>query len=982
MHNAAQLAEWLQTLALEQVAVTATIDSTGRLGAVGGLWPKLLAASKEAAQMGLLRLVVVAEDQTDVTQELLDPTATPLRVLKAATLQDVIEQLYEEHGPRFALKQYEREQCATIEILGVSVPIEQYYQTLPLLQEVRRELLPKERTSAPLPTTNKLSPRDHLELPGTDLLRWEEELQQAAIEYKRLSLPDIFHHFASLTKSLHGATPRFVVLGPPGSGKTTLMQYLGWLAVTDVLQVANRPLIAARIRLREWETWMLAEKNAGRGFASYLTERYALETQAPTTGHWRQWLSKGEVLLLLDGLDETTNIPIFYETVKATLTRFSNCPTVLTCRTVSFARHRTLCPGFPLFTLAGFDEKTRNAYIHAFPAEQRPSYKPETLISHLDHTPSLRPLATNPLLLSILCSVAHQQQGNPLPATRTSLYQQALVNLLAQRVQRTPVQYPGEEPTPEEKLVLLQRVAFHLFVEGERRLTFNSEELGQALKRALSEEGYGNATAPWANALRADLTHNSGLLRHGVDQTFFFLHVTVQEFLVAANLSRFMNKNSWQAKIPLLGSAVSIRSLLEGKSWDPRWHEVMIFLAGQLHDPRPLLNLLATAKHDDLFKHRLALAVHCLVESQSAFSSESALLAARIRTSILSYWEQQRSSGSDAAIPHLTQALPGLGSIRQPENVEHLQLWLQQRWRSSQVENRMRAIELIGRIGGALMQHEGVLNIMVTALRDPELQIRIEAVASCQRIGAPIINNPQIRPALEHLALGEPDLLLRSWARQALELLPLADSERRPLTSRNLRASPSDTKDQSNQQIPDSMREEGEISSSSSETIATCLFHLQKGSEAERARAATLLGQLGATAAQHPEALSVLLQVILHDHYGGVRAQATAALGDIGPVALQHPHSLPALLATLRDQDQGVRAQAAKALGQMGAAIAQSPEALPDLLFALRDENRYVRFRAAEALSIIMVQGIRLFRRWWGKIHIKTIDELTALRHG
>ena len=40
-----QFADWLRALELAHVTLTATIDPSGRLGPVGGLWPKLLAAA-------------------------------------------------------------------------------------------------------------------------------------------------------------------------------------------------------------------------------------------------------------------------------------------------------------------------------------------------------------------------------------------------------------------------------------------------------------------------------------------------------------------------------------------------------------------------------------------------------------------------------------------------------------------------------------------------------------------------------------------------------------------------------------------------------------------------------------------------------------------------------------------------------------------------------------------------------------------------
>jgi len=83
--------EWLRALDLSSVAITATIDAEGRLGPVASLWPKLLVAARAAADLGLLRLVIVAAEQPDVPKELLEASAMPLRVVQADSLWAAVE---------------------------------------------------------------------------------------------------------------------------------------------------------------------------------------------------------------------------------------------------------------------------------------------------------------------------------------------------------------------------------------------------------------------------------------------------------------------------------------------------------------------------------------------------------------------------------------------------------------------------------------------------------------------------------------------------------------------------------------------------------------------------------------------------------------------------------------------------------------------------------------------------------------------------
>jgi ABC-type phosphate transport system permease subunit len=82
---------------------------------------------------------------------------------------------------------------------------------------------------------------------------------------------------------------------------------------------------------------------------------------------------------------------------------------------------------------------------------------------------------------------------------------------------------------------------------------------------------------------------------------------------------------------------VLVCDLVDSKAWDPSWQEVITLFAGQLHDPTPLLRLLADATQDDLFRHRLALAVLCLPEIQVATRSAQAAIVDDITSAAFSF---------------------------------------------------------------------------------------------------------------------------------------------------------------------------------------------------------------------------------------------------------------------------------------------------------------------------------------------------------
>lgn len=587
-------------------AISAALRERGQLGRVTG----------KALKLDRLRSLPL-RPVTHVLLHPLDKEAVGpvegIEVVGVGTVEEAVEYIGEQ--ARQAVRWHELKACQHLDLLGWKwVPLETHYQVLPL-REVKRERLPREER------------REWGDggLRGVDLVRWEEEVREERVIYEPVGLEEVFRDFRSAAREARSAVPRFVVLGPPGSGKTTLEQYLAWRAAKGDLGMGGFPpggggvrggkqLLPARVRLREWEECAVRAVDPKKSLPEYLAERYQDLAPAPTAEQWRGWLRRGEVLLLLDGLDEIQGNSSFIAVLQTALTLFKDCPTVLTCRTVSFEQHRVVCPDFPVFTLAGLEDAQRDAYIRAFPAEHSDRYDPAVLIEQLNRTLPMRPLAANPLLLSILCFVVDDPGGVTLPATRGELYDQAVVKLL----NRTRVD-AAQAPLARKRRIL-ERAALTLFagMGNQRQLTFGEGSVLDALTIAAQQEGYRTDSAHVADVLLRDLTQNSGLLRGSPERGYFFLHPTFQEFLAAGALAGIIRARGWEAEIEIGGRKWRVEELIDKKAWDPRWQEVIVLLAGQLSSSPPplhtLLSLLSDASKDDLFRHRLAVVVLCLPE--------------------------------------------------------------------------------------------------------------------------------------------------------------------------------------------------------------------------------------------------------------------------------------------------------------------------------------------------------------------------------
>jgi hypothetical protein len=200
--------------------------------------------------------------------------------------------------------------------------------------------------------------------------------------------------------------------------------------------------------------------------------------------------------------------------------------------------------------------------------------------------------------------------------------------------------------------------------------------------------------------LLSDLV-NSGILRVDADRRYFFLHLTIHEFLTACALAEKAEEQGWEA----------VASLVERKAWLLTWQEVIVLLAGTLTDPTLdtwtdpalLLSLLARKQEDDYFRHRLALAALCLPElDPTKRNAPSAIVAVdRITTATFSLWQQLTKYRIDTVAQYLTRAIPGLGQVNGRVNGVPLLEWVRRRmWVPDLAEQEIavNAVRSLGRV--------------------------------------------------------------------------------------------------------------------------------------------------------------------------------------------------------------------------------------------------------------------------------------------
>jgi hypothetical protein len=327
------------------------------------------------------------------------------------------------------------------------------------------------------------------------------------------------------------ATQRCMVLGGPGTGKTTLMKSL----VTSVLKKRCHPdlngLIPVFVVLRN-----LAKKQhtVQQAIVAALADYHF-----PGSNDFvNSALGAGRMIVILDGLDEVGSSREFVvDQIQAFCQYDSQSKywnrTFVTCREYSY-RTMDLHDVIPEVVQV---EPFANHHMRIF-LEGWPIYRGRaaiTLYALIQGDYQIRDICRNPLLLTILTGLYLDSDNFELPSSRDLFYQNAIDELLLRRPARRQIKQTFNAVAKRQ---ILERVAL------ERLETVSQAEDPEELTRESLQRWaiqVINSDKLDINDLLAELVDINGIIKPMNDASYTCAHRTIQEYLAAREARRSRN---------------------------------------------------------------------------------------------------------------------------------------------------------------------------------------------------------------------------------------------------------------------------------------------------------------------------------------------------------------------------------------------------------------------------------------------------------
>jgi predicted NACHT family NTPase len=366
-------------------------------------------------------------------------------------------------------------------------------------------------------------------------------------------------------------TNLLMILGAPGAGKSTFLKRLAMLCYGEEV-IHFQTLVPLFVTLKEF-----AEAEGQPNLLNYLASLGNAVVDAETIA---TLLNHDRGLVLLDGLDEVLerDRDRVIDQIRAFADTYDRNHIVITCRIA--AREYT----FTRFTdveIASFSDEQIADFAHKWFCAKEDEETAADFLGALNERQPIKELATNPLLLTLLC--LEFEIDRAFPSSRAELYERGLEVLFtrwdtSRKIKREEVY---KKLPVKRKKELLGQLGYAMFDRGEylfkQRLA--EEQISGYIANLPDAKTDPEALLVDSFAVLKSIESQHGLLTERASRIYSFSHLTFQEYFTAQQIVQVHSLQDPQGAI----------DRLLGHLHEPRWREVFFLVVEQLPNADYLL---------------------------------------------------------------------------------------------------------------------------------------------------------------------------------------------------------------------------------------------------------------------------------------------------------------------------------------------------------------------------------------------------------
>ena len=420
-----------------------------------------------------------------------------------------------------------------------------------------------------------------------------------------------------------------VILGAPGSGKTTFMRYL---ALTFAQELSKERLqldedrLPILITIQDIAKYLSSDNPIADILSKHVNSELRLDLPDE---YFRPYLEAGRCIVLFDGLDEVASVRQRDQVARKVLlfaNRYAKNRCIVTSRIAGYREVQRFPEGdFPHLTIRDFDDDqirdfAQKWYMARYPFEA--AERTKDLVATIEASPRVRRLAMSPLMLTILAIIHRSRSG--LPNARVKLYDLCTDALLFtwERRHRRPrlTDVSGKLVTDKEVRQRLEQLAYWMHSQTPAE-TRGQMHVRYALLKARLAEQLTDLSKMDPTVAEDEAAHfleyireNTGVLLERGTQLYAFVHLSFQEHFAACDIYRRCGAN-----------ADKVWEEISGYLHDSHWRDVILLLVAKLDDwsddiGEELMGKILEARtpYEDLLKRNLFLAGSCLAEDVTA----------------------------------------------------------------------------------------------------------------------------------------------------------------------------------------------------------------------------------------------------------------------------------------------------------------------------------------------------------------------------